>query len=73
MSCWGWSSLTPQFFPKAKEVLEILRIHAQIPLLAGCSSNGLIAGAREVEKHAGLVLALHHLPGAELLHKISED
>ena len=62
----GLVFLTPQFFPKAKEVLEILRIHAQNPLLAGCSSNGLISGTREVEKNAGLVLALHHLPGAEL-------
>ena len=62
----GLAFLSPRFFPQAREVLEILRVHAQIPLLAGCSSNGLIAGAREVEENAGLVLALYHLPGAEL-------
>src|SRR6185436_1873974 len=62
----GLVFMTPQFFKKAKETLEILRVHAQIPLLAGCSSAGLIAGGKEIEDEAGLVLALYHLPGAEL-------
>ena len=71
----GLVFLTPKFFLKAREVLEILRVHAQIPLLAGCSSNGLIAGASEVEENAGLVLALYHLPGADLraLHFTQEQ
>jgi small ligand-binding sensory domain FIST len=47
-------------------VLEILRVHARIPLLAGCSSPGLIAGTQEIENATGLVLALYSLPGAEL-------
>ena len=62
----GLVFLTPQFFDRATQVLEILRVHAQIPLLAGCSSQSLIAGAEEIEENAGLVLALYHLPGAEL-------
>lgn len=62
----GLVFLTPQFFPHASEVLEILRVHAQIPLLAGCSSTSLIAGDQELENHPGLVLALYHLPGADL-------
>lgn len=62
----GLVFLTPQFFPHAAEVLEILRLHAQIPLLAGCSSTALIAGGRELEENAGLVLALYHLPEADL-------
>ncbi len=71
----GLLFVTPQFFPKAKELLEIIRVHAQVPLLVGCSSTSLIAGAREIEEHAGLVLALHHLPGAELraLHFTQEQ
>jgi small ligand-binding sensory domain FIST len=71
----GLVYLTPRFFSQAKEVLEILRVHAHIPLLVGCSSTGLIAGANEVEEDAGLVLALHHLPGAELraLHFTQEQ
>jgi len=62
----GLVFISPEFFPCAKQVLEILRVHARIPLLAGCSSPGLIGGAREIENATGLVLALYSLPGAEL-------
>ena len=57
---------TPQFFDHAAELLEILRVHARIPLLLGCSSNSLIANEHEVERDAGLALALYYLPDAEL-------
>src|SRR5882724_5221530 len=50
----GLVFMAPRFFPQAKQVLEILRVHARIPLLAGCSSQGLIAGDQEVEEKAGL-------------------
>src|ERR1700722_14477894 len=62
----GLVLMSPRFFPHARQVLEILRVHGQIPLLAGCSSGSVIAGGQEVEENAGLVLALHSLPGAEL-------
>jgi len=62
----GLVFMSPKFFPHAKATLEILRVHARIPLLAGCSSAGLIAGAREIEGAPGFVLALYSLPGAEL-------
>ena len=62
----GLVFMSPRFFGHARQVLEILRVHAQVPLLAGCSSNGLIADDREVEENAGLVLALYSLPGAEV-------
>ncbi|HZV34749.1 MAG TPA: FIST N-terminal domain-containing protein [Verrucomicrobiae bacterium] len=62
----GLVFMSPRFFPNAEQVLEILRVHAQIPLLAGCSSESLIAGAKEMEHNAGLVLALYALPDAEL-------
>ena len=62
----GLVFLSPKFFPDAKMVLEILRLHAQIPLLVGCSSSSLIAGAEELEAAGGLVLALYALPGAKL-------
>ena len=57
---------SPQFFDNADELLEILRVHARIPLLVGCSSGSLIANAQELEKDSGFVLSLHHLPGADL-------
>ena len=62
----GLVFMSPRFFPQARQVLEVLRVHAQIPLLVGCSSGSLIAGRQEVEEDAGLALALYDLPGAEL-------
>jgi small ligand-binding sensory domain FIST len=62
----GLVFMSPEFFPHAQATLEILRVHARIPLLAGCSSAGLVAGSHEIENATGLVLALYSLPGAEL-------
>jgi small ligand-binding sensory domain FIST len=62
----GLVFMSPRFFPHAKQVLDILRVHARIPLLAGCSSQGLIVEEHELEKNAGLTLGLYTLPGAEL-------
>jgi small ligand-binding sensory domain FIST len=62
----GLVFMSPKFFPHARQTLEILRVHARIPLLAGCSSTGLIAEAQEIEGASGFVLALYSLPGAEL-------
>ncbi len=62
----GLVFMSPRFFERAQQVLEILRVHARIPLLAGCSSQSLIVGDHEVEQNAGLTLGLYSLPGAEL-------
>jgi small ligand-binding sensory domain FIST len=62
----GLVFMTPHFFPYATEVLEILRVHGQIPLLVGCSSASVIVGDEEIEDSAGLALGLFTLPGAEL-------
>ena len=62
----GLVFMAPKFFAHAQAVLEILRVHAQVPLLAGCSSQSLITGPEEIEENAGLTLGLYALPGAEL-------
>ncbi len=62
----GLVFMTPRFFSDAKQVLEILRVHARIPLLAGCSSTALVAGGEELEDNPGIVLALYSLPSANL-------
>ena len=62
----GLVFMAPRYFKQAKQILEILRVHARIPLLAGCSSSSLIVGAEEVEENAGLTLGLYALPGADL-------
>jgi small ligand-binding sensory domain FIST len=55
---------TPGFFEQAGDLLEVLRVHGRIPVLAGCSSPGLVAGGEEHEEGEGVVLALYALPGA---------
>lgn len=62
----GLVFMTPKLFPLAEQILELIRVHAQVPLLAGCSSTSLIAGSEEIEEDAGLVLGLYSLPGAKL-------
>lgn len=62
----GLVFVSPSCFESARQILEVLRVHAQVPLLAGCSSASLIAGGRELEDSAGLVLGLYSLPGATL-------
>jgi small ligand-binding sensory domain FIST len=62
----GLVFMSPKFFTHAQATLEILRVHARIPLLAGCSSTSLITGSEEIENATGIVLALYSLPGAEL-------
>ena len=62
----GLIYMSPKFFPHAAQVLEILRVHARIPLLAGCSGGSLVANSEELESAGGLVLALYSLPGAKL-------
>jgi small ligand-binding sensory domain FIST len=62
----GLVFMSPKFFPQAQATLEILRVHARIPLLAGCSSTSMVAGSKEIEDATGIVLALYSLPGAEL-------
>ena len=62
----GLVFMTPHYFARAAQILEVLRVHAQIPLLLGCSSGSLIIGAQEIEDQPGLVLSLLALPGAEL-------
>ncbi|HUZ07567.1 MAG TPA: FIST N-terminal domain-containing protein [Candidatus Paceibacterota bacterium] len=62
----GLVFMSPKFFPHAQATLEILRVHARIPLLAGCSSASLVAGSHEFEDATGIVLALYSLPGADL-------
>src|SRR3954447_6094503 len=63
----GLIFLHPRLFGEARQILELIQVHARVPLLAGCSSTGLIAGNEESEGAAGLALGLYHLPGANLM------
>ncbi len=57
---------SPSVSEAASTIVEIIRIRAEIPLLAGCSGSGFIANEREFETQSGFALALYHLPGADL-------
>ncbi|PYI82997.1 MAG: hypothetical protein DME26_15950 [Verrucomicrobia bacterium] len=54
----GLVFMSPKFSPHAAQVLELLRVHAEIPLLVGCSSTSLIIEGLEIEDDAGLVVGL---------------
>jgi small ligand-binding sensory domain FIST len=62
----GLVFITPRHFKNSRQILEILRVHARIPLLVGCSSQSLIASGQEIEENAGIALGLYSLPGSEL-------
>lgn len=62
----GLVFLAPRFFDQAAQVLEILQVHGRVQILAGCSSNGLIVGGREIEEEPGIAVGLYHLPDARL-------
>ncbi len=62
----GLVFLSPTWFEHAAAALEVLRVHARIPLLVGCSSPSMVAGAQDFEADAGLVLGLYWLPDAVL-------
>lgn len=62
----GLVFMTPDYFAEARTVLEILRVHARVPLLVGCSGASLIAGEREIEDSPGLAAGLYALPDAKL-------
>jgi small ligand-binding sensory domain FIST len=69
----GLVFMTPRYFKQSRQILEILRVHARIPLLVGCSSQSLIFSGEEVEENAGIVLGLYFLPGADLKAVVFKD
>lgn len=62
----GLIFLTPPLFEHAKKILEIIRVHARVPLLMGCTSHSVISNGKEIEQRGGMALSLFHLPGADL-------
>ena len=70
----GLVFMSPSFFPDAPKILEVLRVHARIPLLTGCSSTGLIANGTELENAGGLVLGLYSFGDCKLAtHRFTQE
>lgn len=62
----GMVFISSKWFEQAPTILELLRVHAALPVLIGCSGSGLIANGEEIERHAGIVVGVYALPGAQL-------
>ncbi len=57
--------VTPDYIPKIADFLEVVRLHAHIPLLVGGSGHSLLGVGEEMEGGSGFSLLLLRLPGAE--------
>ncbi len=62
----GLIFIPPHFFERAEDILELARLHAHVPILAGCSTQAIVVNGREQEDGQALVLGLYHLPGARM-------
>jgi small ligand-binding sensory domain FIST len=62
----GFLFLSASWLPQIHEILDLVRLHARVPLLIGSVGAGLIGAGREVEGSAGMSLLLLSLPEAKL-------
>jgi small ligand-binding sensory domain FIST len=62
----GLVFIAPPLFSRAAQILEIIQVHGHVPVLAGCSSQSLIAMGEEIEDQAGVSVALYALPDADV-------
>lgn len=76
MTC-GFVFVTADYAPHLGDFLELLQLHAHVPILAGSSGSGLVASGQESEHGCGFSLLLLHLPGTHVqavrLPSVSEN
>lgn len=58
--------MSPVYFTRAEEVLEIIRVEGHVPLVIGCSGQGLVGVRQEMEGFSGISLLLLSLPDASV-------
>lgn len=58
----GLLFFSPDYARHAEEFLEVVRLYAHVPVLAGGSGNGLIGNGEETERRPGFSLQLVHAP-----------
>ncbi len=56
----------PRLHSQLQDILEIVQIYAQSPILIGCTTNGLVANENQFEHYLGVSVGLYSLPGAQL-------
>jgi small ligand-binding sensory domain FIST len=73
----GFVFVTADYAPHLGDFLELLQLHAHVPILAGSSGSGLVASGQESEHGCGFSLLLLHLPGTHVqavrLPSVSEN
>lgn len=57
---------TADYGPHMSDFLELIQLHAHVPVLVGCSGIGLIGTNREEERTSGFSLLLLHLPNTKV-------
>jgi small ligand-binding sensory domain FIST len=65
VSC-GFVFCSADYRENLPDFLELLQLHAHIPILLGCSGSGIIGADAEAEMAQGFSLLLMHLPETEL-------
>lgn len=65
VSC-GFAFVSADYEPYLRDLLELVQVHAHVPILVGCSGSGLIASAHEEESARGFSLVLMHLPNTRI-------
>lgn len=58
----GFVFVSADYAPDLADFLELLQLHAHVPLLAGCSGAGFLGKAEEEEHASGFTLLLLYLP-----------
>jgi len=62
----GFVFVSADYAQHLSDFLELLQLHAHIPVLTGCSGLGLVAAGREEEHASGFSFVLLHLPETQL-------
>jgi len=62
----GFVFASTDYYSALPDFLELLQLHAHIPLLAGCSGSGVVGTDHEAENAAGFSLLLLHLPDTKI-------
>src|SRR5260221_2435976 len=58
----GFVFATPEWRDHLEDSLELLRLHARLPRLVGCSGSGIIGTKAELERRPGLSILLLSIP-----------
>src|SRR5258707_1720850 len=58
----GFVFATPEWRDHLEDTLELIRLHARVPRLVGCSGSGIIGTKTELERRPGLSILLLSIP-----------